>query len=58
MVKFREVLNHRTEELSDWRIGLLVNYESWEKVASVLYEGKMLRIRAQYVTKAGKKDYG
>ena len=57
MVKFREVLNHRTEELSEWRIGLLVKYESWEKVASVLYKGEMLRIRAQYVTKAGKKDY-
>ena len=56
MVKFRDVLNHRTEELTDWKIGLLVHYETWEKVATVLHEGEMRRIRAEYVCKAGKKD--
>ena len=56
MVKFRDVINHRTEELSDWKIGLLVNYTKWEKIATVLYEGELRRIRAEYVTKAGKKD--
>ncbi len=57
MVKFRDVLNHRTQELSDWKIGLLVHYTSWEKIASVLYKGEIRRMRAEYVSKAGKKDF-
>ena len=56
MVKFRDVINHRTEELSGWKIGLLVSYTKWEKIATVLHEGEVRRIRAEYVTKAGKKD--
>jgi len=38
-------------------LGLLVEYHPWEKVASVLYKGEILRLRAENVTKAGKKDY-
>ena len=39
-----------------WRIGLLVKYEKWEKVGTVLYMGKLLRLRAEQIQKAGKKD--
>lgn len=55
-VRFRNVLNHRTQELSEWMYGVLVEYKSWEKIATVLHEGEILRMRAEYVTKAGKKD--
>ncbi len=58
MVKFRDVLNWKTQELSEWKIGLLVEYSSLYKIATVLYRGDVRRMRAQYVTKAGKKDYG
>ena len=37
-------------------IGLLVEYRTWEKIATVLYEGEIYRIRAEDVQKAGKKD--
>jgi len=37
-------------------IGLLVEYQTWEKIATVLYEGEIYRIRAEDVEKAGKKD--
>ena len=57
IVKFRDVINHRTEELSEWKVGLLVEYKKWEKIATVLYNGEVRRIRAECVTKAGKKDY-
>ena len=57
MVKFRDVINHRTEELTDWKIGLLIEYSKLMKVASVLHEGEVRRLRAEYVTKAGKKDF-
>ena len=57
MVKFRDVLNHRTEELTDWKIGLLIEYSKLMKIATVLHEGEVRRLRAEYVSKAGKKDY-
>lgn len=56
IVRFRDVLNHRTQELSEWKYGLLIEYKTWEKIATVLHEGNVLRMRAEYVTKAGKKD--
>ena len=36
MVRFRIVLNHRDEVLSTWKVGILLEYQSWEKIASVL----------------------
>ena len=56
IVRFRDDLNHRTQELSSWKYGLLIEYKNWEKIATVLHEGEILRLRAEYVTKAGKKD--
>ena len=38
------------------QIGLLVEYHTWEKISTILYKGEVLRIRAESVTKAGKKD--
>tara|TARA_B100000131_G_C17832941_1_gene498543 strand:+ start:479 stop:691 length:213 start_codon:yes stop_codon:yes gene_type:complete len=55
-VRFRDVLNHRTEELSEWKYGLLIEYKTWEKIATVLHKGEVRRLRAEHVTKAGKKD--
>ena len=37
-------------------IGLLVEYHTWEKVARILYEGKIISVRAEHVQKSGKKD--
>ena len=42
---------------SYWRVGLLVEYHTWEKIATVLHEGDLLRLHASQVQKAGKKDY-
>jgi len=38
-------------------MGLLIEYSRWEKIASVLYEGKVFRLSAKNVEKAGKKDF-
>ncbi len=57
MVRFRDVINHRTQELTDWKVGLLLEYTKWQKVATILYKGEVRRMRAEYVTKAGKKDF-
>ena len=29
-----------------WKIGLLKEYHTWEKVATIIYEGKELRVAA------------
>ena len=39
-----------------WRIGLLIKYEKWEKIGTVLYMGRLLRLRAAQMEKAGVKD--
>ena len=37
-------------------IGLLIKYEKWEKIAYILYEGKIKKVHGCYVEKAGRKN--
>ena len=37
-------------------IGVIVRYNTWEKVCTVLYGEEFFRIRAENLQKAGKKD--
>jgi hypothetical protein len=30
-----------------WKVGLLVEYQSWEKIARILYDGEVLSVRAE-----------
>ena len=53
LVRFKKFFPPRV----DYYIGLLVSYSKWEKVATVLYQGEVLRLRAENVTKAGKRDF-
>ena len=39
-----------------WRLGVLIECNSWEKIATILHEGKLIRCRTEHVQKAGKKD--
>jgi hypothetical protein len=36
-------------------LGLLIKYEKWEKIAYILYMGKIRKVHACYAEKAGKK---
>ena len=38
-------------------VGLLVEYHTWEKMTTIMYEGKIIRVQARLVEKAGKKDF-
>jgi len=38
-----------------WLMGLLVEYHTWEKIATIMHEGNILRIPARDVEKCGKK---
>ena len=57
-VKIYQVRPRTTSDVGVWstKLGILVEYQKWEKVASVLVEGTLRRIRAEDVEKAGKKD--
>jgi|TARA_R110002020_G_scaffold187112_2_gene385228 hypothetical protein len=48
--------DHHHSEVELWIIGLLISYEPWEKMTTVLYGGELLRIAARNVQKAGKRD--
>jgi len=39
------------------KIGILIEYKKWEKVATILYNGITHRVRAENVEKAGKRDF-
>ena len=56
MVRFKSAAVDVVNNPLPWRLGLLVEYHPWEKIATVLYEGRLLRCRAADVQKAGKKD--
>jgi len=59
MVRFRRERYGRVKPddcgIWDWKIGLLVEYHTWEKIASILCEGKVIRVHVSEVQKAGKK---
>ncbi len=56
LVRFRRLGTFPRPESNEWRIGLLLEYRTWEKVGTVLYAGKIYRVRAENIQKAGKKD--
>jgi hypothetical protein len=37
-------------------LGILIEYRKWEKIASVLVKGSLMRVRAENIEKAGKAD--
>jgi hypothetical protein len=47
----------RAEDERPWLLGLLVEYHTWEKMATIMYEGQIIRVQARLTEKAGKKDY-
>ena len=46
----------RVEQLTGCYLGLLLAYSKWEKIATVLVKGKVKRVRAEAVTKSGRRD--
>jgi len=63
LVRFKNLLAAKTDEQISythpypWRVGLLIEYHTWEKVGTILYKGQIYRVRAENIQKAGKKDY-
>ncbi len=50
LVRFRECVFHGTPNVyTPWKVGLLLEYFSWTKMATIMYKGKDYRIRASDV---------
>ena len=63
LVRFREILEHgaglhRPTIYSKWKVGLLKQYHTWEKIATIIYEGKEVRVMAglTQIHKRAKRD--
>tara|TARA_Y100001973_G_C5149656_1_gene307378 strand:- start:450 stop:659 length:210 start_codon:yes stop_codon:yes gene_type:complete len=61
LVRFKNIGAGKTDnppysQDGKWRIGLLIEYHTWEKIGTILYRGKIFRVRADGIQKAGKKD--
>ena len=55
LVRYREVLNHRTMEKTDWSLGVLVD-KKWGNCYVLTKDGQLKVLWAELVQKAGKKD--
>ena len=54
LVRFREILSHgvglhQPTVYTNWKIGLLVEYKPWMKIAEILYNDRMYRVPAKDV---------
>ena len=57
MVRFKSKSKSFFSRSETWETGLLIDYQTWEKIATILHKGEILRVRASDVQKAGKKDF-
>lgn len=47
LVRFRQCTFHGTPKVySEWKIGLLLEYEPWMKIAKISYNGQTVSVRA------------
>jgi len=45
MVRFRTKSKSFFSRYETWEMGLLIEYHNWEKIAMILYRGKIFRVR-------------
>tara|TARA_R100000388_G_C7223294_1_gene150272 strand:- start:70 stop:273 length:204 start_codon:yes stop_codon:yes gene_type:complete len=50
LVRFRECTWHvEPKRYTDWKIGLLLEYNTWSKMGTILFEGGHHRIRGENI---------
>ena len=55
LVRYQEILNHRTMEKTDWSLGVLIE-KKWGNCYVLAKDGQLKVLWAELVQKAGKKD--
>jgi hypothetical protein len=48
--------NRKTKPWFDTTLCLLIEYRKWEKMGTILCDGELIRVRAEDLEKAGRKD--
>jgi len=41
-----DLVRFKTDLAEEWKIGLLKEYHTWEKIATIIFEGKEVRVSA------------
>ena len=54
LVRFKYLVGLRSEEKEPWKIGLLIDYDKTQKIGSVLYQGKIIRLRGAQIQLASR----
>ena len=55
LIRYREVINHREEAVTDWRLGVLIKKE-YNTCHIMTTDARLIRLWSSLVQKAGKKD--
>ena len=55
LVRYREVINHREETVTDWKLGILIKKE-YNTCYVMTTDARLIRLWSALVQKAGKKD--
>tara|TARA_R110001583_G_scaffold101836_2_gene248339 strand:- start:1438 stop:1656 length:219 start_codon:yes stop_codon:yes gene_type:complete len=56
LVRYKEIINHATEETTDWRLGVLLSKE-YNLCKILTMTGQIVQPWASQVQKAGKRDW-
>ena len=57
MVRFRQIKNHRTEELSEWKYGIIAKERySHQNFVSILCENGIIKLPANWVQLCQRKS--
>ena len=57
LIRYREVINHREETVTDWKLGVLISKEH-NTCEVMTTDARRIRLWSALVQKAGKKDAG
>tara|TARA_R110000796_G_scaffold53894_1_gene126272 strand:+ start:1832 stop:2023 length:192 start_codon:yes stop_codon:yes gene_type:complete len=55
LIRYRRILDHSTEEMSDWKLGVLINNE-YSIAEIITSDGLTIKLWSSQVEKAGRKD--
>jgi len=54
LVRFKYLVGVRFEDREPWKIGLLIKYDKSQKLGSILYCGKIIRLRGAQIQLASR----
>ena len=58
MVRFKatyQLCGELEEDQRPWLVGLLIEYHKWEKIATIMYDDKLIRIPARNTQQVGRR---